>query len=296
MGSNPHHLFDRAKHEGWALGAFNVSNLETVKAICLAAQKLEAPVIIESSPGETGYIGAEILRSAVSFYKEQYQIQVFLNLDHAVEEEAIDQALAVGYDLIHFDGGKLEFEENLERTKRIAQKVHTLDRILEGEIDHITGSSTRHSEKTKAEQDAGHYTDPEQAAHFVAATGIDTLAVFIGNVHGVYADRKKLDLERLAAIRARVQCFMSLHGGSEVREADLKQALKLGIVKVNVNSELRECYLEAVQKAVKDPEELAPYKYMEPVVASLQKLVEKKITLFGSTGKAKRRWIKRTIA
>ncbi|MBI2589566.1 class II fructose-bisphosphate aldolase [Candidatus Berkelbacteria bacterium] len=289
-------LFNQARHEGWAIGAFNVANLETIQAICQAAARLEAPVLIESSPGETEYIGAKALADLVSAYRERYGVQVFLNLDHAITEEVITEALAVGYDLIHFDGGELEFAENLKRTQQLVRVVHRHKKLIEGEIDHITGSSTLHKESAKTAQDSAHFTDPEQAHEFVRVTNIDTLAVSIGNVHGVYATPPRLDLERLAKIHTQVPCFLSLHGGSGISEADIRAAIKAGITKVNVNSELRIAFLTALQKAVKAPKEMAAYKYLPPVIKAVQAIVEKKITLFGSTGKAKRTWIKRIIA
>lgn len=292
---NAYQILNQAKREGWAVGAFNAANFETLKAIVQAAQKLESPVIIESSSGETDYFGAREMRAVVDALQADFNIPIILNLDHATDPDSIDLAIAAGYDLIHFDGGKLPYQKNLEMTKKIVNQAHAVDLLVESEIDHIEGSSNIHQEKSVQVQKLGHYTNPQEAQEFVRATNIDTLAVFIGNVHGIYADAPKLDFDRLAEIRRSVDCFLSLHGGSGIRDQDIKKAVKLGISKVNVNSELRAAFLESLQKAVKKPKEIAAYKFMPPVIEAVQKVVEAKIKIFGSAGKAKKGWIKRQI-
>ena len=130
-------------------------------------------------------------------------------------------------------------------------------------------------------------TDPDQAEDFVGRTGIDTLAVSIGNVHGVYASEKHLDLDLLAKLRERLSCFFSLHGGSTISEEQVRNAIKIGkIVKVNVNTELRIAYRKTLEETLKSSDEVAIYKIMPPVIAAVQKIIEAKITLFGSAGKA----------
>ncbi len=289
-------LFERAAAEHWAIGAFNASGEITLKAIFRAAQHLEAPVIIESSPGETDYFGAKAFRAVVDAYQEQYGATVLLNLDHSVDETAAKIGIDTGYDLIHFDGGTLDYTSNVRKTSKIVREAHRHHLMVEGELDHITGSSDDHRTKSvAAAQKDGTYTDPERAADFVCATGIDTLAVFIGNVHGLYKEPPTLDLDRLTTIHETVDAFLSLHGGSGIRDADIKAAIARGITKINVNTELRLTYLEALQQVVTKPKELAAYKFLPPVTDALQQVIESKIKLFGSAGKTKRRWVKRSL-
>lgn len=296
MKPTAHRLFERAQAEGWAVGAFNAANLETIKAILGAAAKLEAPVIIESSPGETAYIGEEVLRSIVDAYEREMGVWVYLNLDHSVTVDEARAGIAAGYDLIHFDGGKLDYEENVKLTKQLVRSAHSEALLVEGEIDHITGSSDDHRSKSAATaQKLATYTDPDRARDFVKRTGIDTLAVFIGNVHGIYKGPPTLDLDRLQAIHESVDVFLSLHGGSGIASQDITTAISHGVTKINVNSELRIAFLESLQEAVKHPEEIAAYKLMTPVIEAVQTVVEKKIKMFGSGGRAKSGWVRKVI-
>ena len=247
--------------------------------------------------GEGEYFGVKALRNVIDDYQTQYNAHVLLNLDHAVDPTAAELGVESGYDLIHFDGGELEYAENVRLTRAIVQDAHQHHLLVEGEINHITGSSDDHrTTSPTAAQKEGTYTDPEQAREFVKATEIDTLAVFIGNVHGLYKTSPKLDIDRLKTIHETVDAFLSLHGGSGIATGEVKLALEHGIVKINVNSELRVAYLEALQRAVKKPKEIAAYKFMPPVIEAVQHVVETKIKLFGSAGKAKKSWVKRVIS
>lgn len=296
MATRLKQLMEQARHEHWALGAFNAANIETIQAIYRAAQKLEAPVIIESSPGETEYIGARALHALIAAYNDQYGVQAFLNLDHAVDVDAALDAMSAEYDLIHFDGAELSYEANVRATKQVVQAGHRHRLLIEGELDHIAGSSNVHTTSASGITNQAQYTDPERAKAFVQATGIDLFAVAIGNLHGVYPDTPALDSERLGLIRAQLGCYLTLHGGSGIPDAEIKQAIAGGITKVNVNTELRMAFLTALKQAVQAPKEIAAYKVLPPVIDAVEAVVAKKITLFGSVGKAKRVWVKRIIA
>lgn len=286
---------EQARNEGWAIGAFNAANLETLKAIWQAADKLESPVIIESSPGEVEFFGQRNLKAIIDSYRIDHNTQIFLNLDHSQDLAAIKLATELGYDLIHFDGGELDYTQNVKLTKQAAKRAHAASILLEGEVDHITGSSTLHKEKSATIQTQGQYSDPAKLKDFYLKTSVDIVAVFIGNIHGIYADAPKLDFERLKLIKDNVKTFLSLHGGSGIKDTDLKRAISLGINKVNINSELRLAFLESIRKAVKDPKDIAAYKWMPPVIEAVQAVVEKKIKILGSAGKAKGGWRKKII-
>lgn len=278
----------KAKEEKFAIGAFNVGGLETFEAIVRAAKNKKSPVIIESSPGETKWMEAENIVDIAKNFSKEYGIPILVNLDHAQSLEECQIGIEAGYDLIHFDGGKLPFEQNLEIVKKVVDFAHDKNLTVEGEIDHIQGSSELHSGSAAQEASKGKFTDPERAKEFVEKSGVDIFAAFFGNVHGVFSGgEENLNLELLKKIAESIpETFLSLHGGSGIPDDQVKQAIQLGIVKVNVNTEMREAFRKALEIALKDnPEELALYKVEPPVVAAVQKVVEWKIEVFGSANK-----------
>lgn len=284
----PREVLEKAQKEGYAVGAFNAANIETLKAIVAAGEKLKAPIIVESSHGETKFIGAKNLVDLVENYREETGLPIFVNLDHAPSVEAAREGIEAGYELIHINASKLSYEENVKATKTVADEAHTKNLLVEAELTFIEGSSAPHmQEAIEEEQAKSQYTDPDQAGDFVKRTGIDTLAVSVGNVHGVYKTAPKLDMELLGKLRKRLPCFFSLHGGSGIPDDQIKEAIKVGrIVKINVNSDLRIAYRETLEKVLDKTDEVAIYKIMPDVIAAVQEVVEKKITLFASAGKA----------
>ncbi|MEK7183911.1 MAG: class II fructose-bisphosphate aldolase [Patescibacteria group bacterium] len=295
MPSSLRSVFDAARRDGWAVGAFNVSNIEELHAVLRAAQTLEAPVLVEASPGESDHFGVRTLRAAVDEYRSRYKVQAWLNLDHATDQGKVREAIESGFDAVHYDGSKLSVEENIASLKELVPLAHAKGILVEGEPDHITGISTANSVALKTLQLPVDYSQPDAFKAFVEATKIDTAAAFVGNVHGLYDTPKRLDLPLLKQLRESVDCFLSLHGGSGIPNEDIKQAVALGVSKVNVNSELREAYLDGLRIATKEPTELAPYKYLIHAIEAVQAVVEQKIKLFGSAGRAKSTWIKRAI-
>lgn len=278
----------KAKDEKFAIGAFNVGNLETFKAVVQAAANKKSPVIIESSPGETEWMEADNIVDLARNYSAEYGIPILVNLDHAESLEECMKAMDAGYNLIHFDGSKLPLEENLEIAKKVVELAHKEELVVEGEIDHITGSSEVHAGSAQDEISKGKFTDPEKAGEFVRVSGVDIFAAFFGNVHGVFTGGgEDLDLELLEKIAGETNCYLSLHGGSGIQDTQVQEAIKRGIVKVNVNTEMRQAFKEQLQEALdKNPEEYAMYKILPETVKEIQKIVEHKIELFGSAGKA----------
>ena len=280
-------LFERARSEGFAIGAFNAANLETIKAIVGAARRLSSPVMIEASDGEVNFIGKKQLIVLVRVFEQESGIPILLNLDHAPTKESVLEAIDAGFDYVHFDGSKLPYEENVEITKELAQRAHAKGILIEGEMDAITGSSADHTkEDVSAYQDAALFSDPEKSRIFVEATGVDTFASFVGNAHGLYKGEKRIDAARLQSIRAATpHTFLSLHGGSGIPDQDIRAAIADGVVKINVNSELRVTFRKALEEALAASDAVAIYKLMPPVIESVQQIVENKIQLFGSAGK-----------
>lgn len=280
-------ILNKAKSEGYALGAFNAGDLEIIKGVLQAGVELKSPLIIEASPGEIKFFGHKNFDCVIENFKKETGLPILANLDHALGLEEAQEGIEAGFELVHFDGASLPYEENVKITKMIVEQAHEKGLLVEGEIDKILGESIPHSGDAESVQASGNYTDPEKAADFISQTGADILAVFIGNLHGTYRQPPKLDLERLKMIAERLPCFLSLHGGSGLLEEDIKQAIAIGkVVKINVNTELRVAYRETLENVLKGSEEVAIYKIMPPVIAAVQKVVEGKIKLFGSVGKA----------
>ncbi len=279
-------ILRKAERGRYAIGAFNVSDLLTLKAVENAATKLHAPVIIETSPGETAFVGMENLVTLLAGSSRRTGLPFLANLDHATTRKDVLAALNAGFAMLHFDGSALPASRNIRILKTIVPNAHRKGRLVEGELDHITGKgSERQRGRMEREQAKGRYTNPEKVHAFVRATHVDILASFIGNVHGVFDNRERLDLALLRRIRAAVPCWLSLHGGSGISDRDVRAAIRCGIVKVNVNTELRMAYIDAMRKALRNKKEIAPYKLFPPVVSAVQKVVEAKIRLFGSAGK-----------
>ena len=275
--------FEKARKEHFAIGAFNVGNLETLEAIVAAAKEKKSPVLVESSSGETKFMGAHNLVALVDEYRNREGIPIFLNLDHSPSLEEARVGIEAGYDLIHFDGSKLPYEENLNTMKTVVQEAGAKNQMTEGELENITGSSEVHEDELPEII----YSDPDRDAHFVKETGVDTFAVSIGNVHGMYPKPKILNFDLLKQLREVMDCFFSLHGSSGISDEQIKKAIPFGIVKINLNTEIRKAYRETLEKVLREHKgEYAMYKIMPPVIEAVQEVVEKKIELFGSAGKS----------
>lgn len=279
---------EKAKAEGFAIGAFNVDNLEIFKAVVAAAKIKKSPVIVEFSDGEVEYFGTKNVVDLVQNAKEELNLPILLNLDHGPDQQSVEEAVEAGFEMVHFDGAKMPYEENLRITKEIVPKAHGKGLTVEAEIDHIAGSSTVHKEQITVEEIKQGFTDPARAKRFVEETGIDIYAAFFGNVHGVFPVQPKVDLELLKRIREAIpNTFLSMHGGSGIPDEEVKEAIKVGgIVKVNVNTELRAAFRDTLEKTLKEnPDEYALYKIMPPVLSKVQDVVARKIDAFGSSGK-----------
>jgi len=281
-------IFKKAQKNKYAIGAFNASNLEQVKAIVQAAQNLQSPIIISTSEGESSFLGKKQIKALIDTYRQETGLPIILHLDHGKSFEIIKEAIEAGYDSIHFDGSELNFEENIEMTKKITDFARERDiKNIEGELGYLRGESSI-QEKVEIKQED--LTNSKQALEFVEKTGIDSLAVSIGNIHGIFKSNKNphLFLDRLEEINNAVgdKVGLVLHGGSGTPEDDLKKAIEIGVVKVNINTELRLAYSKTLREFVQNnPKETTPYKIMPSVIEAVQKVVEDKIRLFGSDNK-----------
>lgn len=281
--------FKKAQEEGFAIGAFNVDNMDIFKAILTAAKNKKSPVMLEFSQGEVDYFGLRNIVDLVVNAREEYKIPILLNLDHARTVEsciaAVDQA---GFDDVHFDGSELEYEENVQKTKKVVEAARKKGLLVEGEIDKIAGSSDVHEEDLDIELLKESYTDPKAAAQFVKETQVDILACAFGNVHGTFPVQPDLDFGLLTRIRESLPgTFLSLHGGSGIPADQVKEAIRVGkIVKINVNTEIRKAHHDAIsEKMDESPDEYTSYKLTSNVILAVAAVIESKIDVFGSSGK-----------
>ncbi len=284
-------LMARSRAEHFAVGAFNIDNQETLIGIVKAAAKTKAPVLVEVSDGEVKAIGLQNLRCLVDNYKAEYGIEMYINLDHSPKVEYAKEAIDAGYEFIHIDissgNHDASEEEILKGTKEIVEYAKFTGALIESEPHYFGGSSNVHHEAFDYEEVKKTFSTPEGARHFVETTGIDTFAAAVGNLHGSYPVPKQLDLELLRRIRDAIQCQISLHGGSGTPGHFFQEAAQIGVSKVNINSDMRIAFRDTLERVLKEnPEEYAVMKLMPTVIDAISAVVEEKIGLFGSGGKA----------
>ena len=230
------HLMQRAKAQGFAVGAFNIDNQETLIAVARAAQKLNSPVLVEVSDGEVKAMGLENVRDMVDNYKEEYGVEMFLNLDHSPTVEACKRAIDTGYEFIHIDiseaNREATDEEIISKTREVVEYAKFTGALVESEPHYFAGSSNVHDEAIDYEEIKKTFSTPEGALEFIEATGIDTFAAAVGNLHGKYPVPKELDLELLRQIREAIPGNISLHGGSGTPSHYFEEAAKIGVSKI----------------------------------------------------------------
>jgi ketose-bisphosphate aldolase len=287
------HLLQRSQNQHFAVGAFNIDNQETLIAIARAAQKLNAPVLVELSKNEVNSMGLENVRDLVDNYKLDYGIEMYINLDHSPTVEDCKRAIDAGYEFIHIDVSQADHdatdEEIILRTKEVVEYAKFTGAIVESEPHYFGGSSDVFTENIDYEAIKKTFSTPEGAKAFVETTGVDIFAAAIGNLHGKYPVPKILDLELLQRIRDAVdpKARISLHGGSDTPLHFFEDAVKIGVSKININSDLRYTFRTTLDKVLADnPKEYAVVKLMPKVYDAVQVVVEEKINAFGSVGKA----------
>ena len=274
-------ILKKAKREKWAIGQFNFSTIEQLRGIIGAAKKLSAPVILGTSEKESKFLGLEETIAQVRILENKMGLKLFLHLDHGKDLNYIKRAIDLGFDSVHFDGSELPFKENLKLTKEVVNYGHKKNVLVEGELGYLRGES-RFFQKKKIAIKEEDLTRPEQAQEFVEKTKVDLLAPAIGNVHGIYPEMPELDFERLKEINQKTDTFLVLHGGSGLSRDEIKKAIKSGIQKININTELRLVWRESLRKILKTSKEIKPYIILPQVSQAIEKKVEEYIKLFGN--------------
>jgi fructose-bisphosphate aldolase, class II len=271
-----------------ALGHFNVSDLVALRAVVAAARALGVPALIGASEGERAFMGVRQVAALVRSLRDEHDHPLFLNADHTHSLAAAEDAARAGFDMVLFDGSALPFDDNVRETRRAVEAIKSLDSsiVVEGEVGYIGSSSTIHD---RAPEGMGSLTTAEEARQFVEATGVDVLAPAVGTMHGLLRAmargeaEKRLDLERIAAVKAATGRFLTLHGGSGTNADDLRAAVRAGITIVHINTELRLAWRRGLEASLAAaPDELAPYKLLSRALDGVRAVVEARLRLFSA--------------
>ena len=273
-------LLRAATDDTYALGAFNVYNLEGVRAVLAAAETNRSPAILQIHPSALKQGGAP-LTSLCLKAAEKASVPISVHLDHSRSKDEIQAALRAGLTSIMADGSPLSYDENVAFTHEMVSLVHEHEGTVEAELGRLTETE---DDLTISEY-TGNLTDPEQARGFISETGADALAVCIGNVHGRYSGEPRLDFDRLAAIRAAVSVPLVLHGASGLGETLVRRSIELGICKFNVNTEVREAYLDALREGLSLPR-IDLLDLMAGAIDAMKNVISAKLRLFGSVDRA----------
>lgn len=268
---------------GWAVGAFNVHNLDDARAVVEAAEELKSPVIMMASQSALNYAGVAYAGSLFRQAAQSVSVPVAVQLDHGQSFELAVQCMRHGFSGVMFDGSHLPLEENIALTKKVVEVARIFGVSVEGELGVLGG---KEDDLVVDEEDSA-LTDPKEAVRFVEETGIDVFAPSIGTAHGFYKEAPRLDFARLQEIRAAVKVPIAMHGSSGLSEDVIKRAIEDGVTKINIGTDLKAVYTGSMREFLHEfPEEHEPRKVFAHARAALQDVVKEKIRLLGSNGKA----------
>ncbi|WP_054200368.1 tagatose bisphosphate family class II aldolase [Clostridium baratii] len=276
-------MLKKAQEGGYAVPAFNIHNLETLQVVIETAAELRSPVILAGTPSTIKYAGGEYIVAMAEVAAKEYDIPIAIHLDHFEDIDAIKHYVDIGFKSTMIDASHENYENNIRIVKEVVDYAHKFDATVEAELGRLGGQE---DDLVVDEKDTM-YTNPEQAKDFVEKTGIDSLAVAIGTAHGLYKGKAKLDFDRLKEIRAKVDIPLVLHGASDVPDELVKKAISLGICKVNVATDLKIPFSDAVKKYfIDNPTANDPRKYMTPGKEAMKAIVKHKIMVCGSNNRA----------
>lgn len=273
----------KAQKERYAVGAFNCNNMEIVQAIVAAAEAENAPVIIQASQGAIKYAGIEYIAGLTRIAASTVSVPIALHLDHGTSYEQCLSCIENGFSSVMIDGSKHSLEDNIALTNKVIAAARPRNVSVEAELGKIGGTE---DDISVSEKEAL-FTDPAEAERFCQETGIDALAIAIGTAHGQYKGVPKLDFARLKDIAGRVSTPIVLHGSSGVPEDAIREAIALGVAKINIDTNIREAFMAAAKKVIADnPKEIDPRKMLTPAREAAIEVIREKIRIFGSSGKA----------
>ncbi|MBI3631312.1 MAG: class II fructose-bisphosphate aldolase [Candidatus Staskawiczbacteria bacterium] len=282
------YYLNKAYKEKWAIGQFNFSDFSQARGIIQAAQNLRSPIILGTSEGESKFVGLLEAVAIRNVLRKKTGLPIFLNLDHGKSFEYLKEAILAGYDMVHFDGSKLPLEENIKISKKVTSFAKKKGIVVEGEVGRFgTDASKMYQEKFEIKEE--YLTNPNQVLEYLKKTNVNILAVSVGTFHGIDISgiSPHIRIDRLKEIKNTINIPLVLHGGSGTPEDDIKEAIKLGIAKININTEIRLAFANTLRKTLEtNKDEITPYKYLPEAINSAQTIAEAKIKLFGSEKKA----------
>lgn len=273
----------QAKKEGFAVGQFNVNNLEFVQAIIEAGKEERSPLIFGASEGAIRYMGLNNVVALAKAAAEEADVPVALHLDHGSSFEVVMKCIRAGFSSVMFDGSHYPFEENIRLTKKVVEAAHAVGVSVEGELGTIGGVE---DDLNVSEEDAA-LADPEQAIRFWEETKVDAMAIAVGTAHGMYKGEPKIRYDIIEKVASQIEAPIVLHGGSGVPDESIQKAVSLGVGKINVNTENQVAMVKVVRELLdKNPDMIDPRKYLGPAREAIKETVKAKMRLFGSSGKA----------
>ena len=272
-------MLRRAQEQHYAVGAFNVENMEMAQAIVQAAEELRAPVILQTTPSTVRYAGTSLYLANVAALAREANVPVAMHLDHGDSFELCVSALRAGYTSVMIDGSKLPLEENIAFTHRVCEMCSAVGVPVEGEIGRVGG-------KEDDLEDEGGYTIPEEAVRFEKESGLFSMAVGVGTAHGFYKETPVLNKELITTLRGMLSAPMVLHGASGLSDDDVRDCIARGICKVNFATELRAAYTKAVREVLADASVIDPKAYGKAGRAAVKELVKSRMIVCGCDGKA----------
>ena len=270
-------ILDKANRENYAVGAFNVNNMECLQAVVAAAEKKQAPVIIQTSEGAIKYAGIDYLSFMIKLAAAKASVPIALHLDHGTTYETIIRCIMSGWTSVMIDGSSHDLETNIKLTKEIVKVAHACGVSVEAELGRLSGNE----EQISVNKEDALYTDPNEAQIFVKETNIDSLAIAIGTAHGIYKGEPKLDFNRLSVIKSLLKMPIVLHGASGICVQDLRKAVSLGVNKINIDTDIRLAFKQGCKEILDlEPDVFDPRKICGNAKKHMQKVVEEKISIF----------------
>lgn len=281
---NAKDLLEKAKKGGYAVGAFNTINLETTQAIIEAAHELSSPVIVQMTEKTFDYAGGRAIFQITKNIAELYnkEVPVAIHLDHGKNFEVVERAMEIGFGSVMYDGSRKDYVDNLKMTKKIVALAHEKGISVQAELGNVPYIGEMQMETVEWER---YMTNPDQAVQFVTETGIDTLAVAIGNAHGFFRERSVPDYDRLSTIASLIDIPLVLHGASDWQSDRVTEVIRRGISCFNVDTATRVAFIGALHEVLQSPDEADLRKVLGRGREAVKETVKAKILAFGSAGK-----------
>ena len=276
-------ILEDAHKNNYAVGAFNVNNMEIVQAIIEAAEETNSPVILQASQGGIKYAGVEYIAELGKIAARNATVPVAVHLDHGTDFDQVMLCIRHGFSSVMVDGSRFDLEENIAITKKVIEVAHAVGVSVEAELGKIGGTE----DNITVDEREATFTDPEEAKRFVEETNVDSLAIAVGTAHGPYKGEPKIDFDRIKTIKGLVNIPLVLHGSSGVPADSIKKAVSVGINKINIDTDLRIAFTDAVKDFLKEnPDNIDPRKILAPAKEAMKQRIIEKMHLFGSAGRA----------